>query len=368
MLADLSVHRKHPRTPARRPALSCAGLVVLLTAAGCGEGFDQAEAGGIVAERLSEPRTPQNSPPAPRAAGAPARRPAVAFVNGHPIERRALIRTLVQARGLGLLQQMMLREVARQEAERRGLRITPDDIDREYEITLRADQFNGADTASLTPARREKLIDDWTRSRGVPREELAVAMERNAYLRRIVAGQVDITEEMLRREYRRLHSARVEVRHIQLAARRVYAQIRRRLEQGDRFEDLVADYSQNVLTRLNQGRMPPFSADDPTVPAIFAKVAFELEPGQVSNPFEAEGSYHVLKLERRIPPDATPFEDLREKLRTGLHARLVARRMEALARRLLLDAKIRIEDRTLREQYRRGRADGLIEGPALRSP
>jgi parvulin-like peptidyl-prolyl isomerase len=138
-----------------------------------------------------------------------------------------------------------------------------------------------------------------------------------------------------------------------------------RLNQGDRFEDLVLDYSENRLSREKQGLLPAFAADDPTVPAIFAKVAFELEPGQVSNPIEAEGSFHVLKLERRIAADGTPFEQARDELREHLQARIVAERMEEIAKRLFLQARISIEDPTLRAQYNLRRQNKQIEGPPL---
>lgn len=336
---------------------------------GCGNAFAPGhDPKQTVADRMADAREPAPGRADSSATNDEAEKNAgraVAFVNGQPIAQRELVRTLIEGRGLGLLQQMMLREAARQEAERLGMKITKWDIEHEYDIAVRGEQFDGKDVEALTPVRREKLIGDWTQSRGVPRAELAIAMERNAYLRKIVADAVTITEAMLRREYERVHGERVEVRHIQLAAKRVYPQIRRRLERGDRFEDLVADYSQNVLTRLNQGRMPPFSANDPTLPAVFAKVAFALEPGQVSNPIEAEGSFHVLKLERRIPADEATFDDCRDKLRTGLLARLLAEQMESRARSLLMNAKIRIEDRGLRRQYRKGQTSGLIEGPTL---
>lgn len=291
--------------------------------------------------------------------------PPIATVNDQPVSRQSLIRLLIEGRGLALLQQMLLCEVARQEADRLGLEVTKADIAHEYDMTLRGDRYNGKDIEALTPARRKQLIDQWTQTRGIPRTELKIAMERQSYLRKIANGQVEITDAMLRREYSRVHGEKVEVRHIQLPAKRTYVQIMQRLNQGDRFEDLVMDYSENRLSRQKQGLLPIFAADDPTVPAIFAKVAFELKPGQVSNPIEAEGSFHVLKLERRIAADGAPFEEVRDKLRNHLRARIVAERMEELAKRLFLRAKINIEDPTLRTQYNLRRQRNQIEGPPL---
>ena len=289
----------------------------------------------------------------------------IALINDHPIGQREFLRRLIDARGLPLLQQMLLCEIARQEAEQSGVDVTERDINREYDITLQGARFNGKHIEALTPARREQLIEEWTRTRGIAREELAVAMERQTYLRKIVEGRVEVGEEMLKREFERAHGEKVEVRHIQLAARRVYPQVKQRLSHGDRFEDLVADYSQNLLSREKRGLLPPFTSDDPTVPAIFAKVAFEMKPGEVSNPIEAEGSIHVLKLERRIPAENVTFDAARQTLHKNLQARLIAEGIEALGNKLLHKARIRIEDRTLRDQYKRRRASGQIDGPAL---
>ncbi|MFQ5429395.1 MAG: peptidylprolyl isomerase [Phycisphaerae bacterium] len=278
------------------------------------------------------------------------------------------MRLLVEARGLQALQLLLQREAVYQEARRLGVSVTQADVEREYRMTCEAAQFNGKQPEALTPARREKIIEEWTRSRGVPREELAVMVERQACLRKMAKAQIKITEEMLRDEYRRTYGEKVEVRHIQLAAERDFLQIRRRLARGDRFEDLVADYSRNNLSRERRGLLPPFSADDPGVPAIFAKVAFQLKPGEVSNPIEAEGSFHVLKLERRIPAQAVEFGEVKDALTHTLEARLLARQIEALGKRLYSRARLRITDPVLREQYKRRLTKGWIEGPPLTGP
>jgi parvulin-like peptidyl-prolyl isomerase len=290
----------------------------------------------------------------------------IAIVNDVPLDRRTFVQSLTESRGLLLLQQIVLREIARQEAERRGLTAAQADIDREYDLTLQADRFDGREPEKLTPARREQLIEEWTRTRGVTRQELAVAMERQTYLRKLAAASpIEISDEMLQKEHARVHGEKAEVRHLQVPSLRAAEQVKARLTGGERFEDLVADYSQNSLSRERRGLLPPFSKDDPTVPAEFARVAFALEPGQMSNPIEVEGSYHILKLERRIPAEDVPFEEAKEKLRHNLEARLLAARMEQLGQELLNRTRLQIEDRVLRDQYTTRRAAGEIAGPPL---
>ncbi|MFH1418913.1 MAG: peptidylprolyl isomerase [Planctomycetota bacterium] len=289
----------------------------------------------------------------------------IAIVNDVPIEQKAVIRELIETRGLPLLQQHILRELARQATARAGLSVESVDIDREYDLTLQAARFNGKDVEKLTPARRAQMIEEWTQSRGVTRTELAIAMERQAHLRKLAERGVKTNEAMLQQEYKRVHGDKVEVRHIQLAAPRVWPQLQQRLSQDEEFSVLVRDFSQNTLSREKNGLLPPFTADDPSVPPAMVKAAFSLKVGEVSNPVEAEGSYHVLKLERRIPADNAAFEDVRDELDHNLRARLAAGEMERLGTELLMRAKLGIEDPVLREQYTKRQKSGELTGPPL---
>lgn len=312
----------------------------------------------------SPPTTEQNAvaPPVTRSASS---RP-IASINGEPIDRAEFTAKLMEARGLAFLQQELLLRLAKQETARLGLSVSQTDIDREYDLTLQADRFNGKDPDPLTTPRKEQLVEEWMRSRGISRTELHIAMQRQAYLRKIAESRLKITDEMIEQEFARVHGERVEVRHIQIAAPRFWKEIKQRLDQGERFEDLVMKFSQNIISREKLGMLPPFSRTDPTVPSIFVDVAFKLKPGEVSNLLEAEGSYHVLKLERSIPADDIALDDPeRHRLRRTLKARLAAEEMERLGRSLLLSARISIEDRILREQYESRHREGQLTGPPL---
>ena len=293
---------------------------------------------------------------------------AIAYINDSPISQAEFLRLLLDARGLPVLQQVLVREAARQEAARRSISVTQADIDHEFDLALRGDRFNGKDVEALTPSRRDQLIEDWTRTRGVSRTELYIAMERQAILRKILKAEMEratIDDAMLQREYRRTYGEKVVIRHIQFSNHRVATQIRQRLDLGERFEDLVSDYSQNALTKIRQGLMPPFASEDETVPPILAKAAFEMQPGEVSNPIEVDGYFHIIRLERRIPPVETSIEDVSDALRQSIRARLIEQEIEELGRRLIMGANLRIEDAALREQYLRQQRTGRIEGPPL---
>lgn len=361
---------------ARGMNVACVCLCGMLSIAGCGQpetsGASQTKlssriaAGGIPkATGDDNGSTLEDSSDTVARVSNARRTSSLAVVNGRPIDSRAFIKTLVDARGLMLLQQLIFLEAVRAEADRRGVAVSDAEIEREYDLALQDAGANADTSAPLTEAQRDVLIDKWTKRNGVPRVELAIAMARQALLRKMAEADVRVTSDDVRAEYERSFGERVEVRHLQLAARRTYTRIKSRIDRGDRFEDLVADYSVNALTKAQGGMLPAFTRDDPTVPRAFAEVAFKLKEGEISPLFESEGSYHVIKLERRLSAESSSLGDNRKALEETVRSRRVAERMEQLGRELLMNAEIRIDEATMRKQYDNQRQRGLIEGPAL---
>ncbi|MCK6456981.1 MAG: peptidyl-prolyl cis-trans isomerase [Phycisphaerae bacterium] len=291
----------------------------------------------------------------------------IAFVNGYPIERRAVLDTLIRGYGLNVLQQHILLEVARQAAKRKGIHVSRADIEHEYDETIRSAHLNGNGPETLTSVRRAELIELWLKRTGVSREELDLAMTRQAYLRRLADARVGVDEDDLRAEFQRQYGEKVEIRHIQLRAPRDYDTLRPKIESGADFAGLAALYSQNRVTAPEGGLLPPFSANDERFPATLREAAFKLEPGQVSVPIHYDGEYHVLKLERRVPAQAARFDDVRESLAAAVRARKVAEAMDRLSIELLQQARLRIEDPELRKRYESERAAGRLNGPPLQT-
>ena len=61
---------------------------------------------------------------------------------------------------------------------------------------------------------------------------------------------------------------------------------------------------------------------------------FALKVGQVSEIVQAEGSYHLILLEERIPPKAIKFEDVKESLKADLMDKAVQATVKQLRQQL----------------------------------
>lgn len=292
---------------------------------------------------------------------------AIASVNGRPVRRDAVLRTLISGYGLGVLQQHIALAVVQQEAEKAGVQISESDIEREYDLSVQGPTPDGSAPAALTPASRQALIEVWLKRTGVSSDELRIAMTRQAYLRRLVEPKVEVTEQALSEEYDRQYGERVQVRLIQVASMAEMRRVTSALASGADFAGLAAQYSIDQTSARDGGLLPPFSMSDERFPKQLREAAFALQPGQVSNPLQFDGFFHVMKAERRLSRQAVAPAFVKSQLEKAARVRLTARMMDETSVRLLQEARIRIDDPTLRDAYRREVAAGRAVGPPLQN-
>ena len=86
--------------------------------------------------------------------------------------------------------------------------------------------------------------------------------------------------------------------------------IRQRLLGGEDFVKCVQQESDDGGNDGNLGSFPEFE-----------KVAFSLEPDQLSEPVKTQFGWHLVKLHEKQEPKITPFDELKEKIIEYLHER-----------------------------------------------
>ncbi len=284
---------------------------------------------------------------------------AIAIVNGHPLSRETLVNQLIDAHGLQMLQQMIVLELARQETRRRGISVTPEEIQQQYQRAV-DEIVPERDAAGITldAAGKQEALNTVLQQRCVTMPEFMLAMERNAHLRKLIEVDLRIDEATLREEFARRHGEKVEVRHIQLAAgdTRPLHEALDLLGRATEFGAVAQRLSANAQTGPRGGLMEPFTFADERVPSELREVAFSLAPGEVSAPTLAGKYIHILKLERRIPPEDVTFEEVREQVEQQLRQRVVRQKMDELVVKLFNQANIRVLEPKLKEGFEKLRA------------
>src|SRR5262245_6182496 len=242
----------------------------------------------------------------PSASVPPSSDPILARLNGRPITLSQIEPTLIESYGLNILLNVVQLDLARQEAARAGVTVTPADFAREREQTL-AKMFPDAEKGDIEP-----LFDQFLQQQHISKPEFDLVLQTNTYLRKIAEplSKDKISDAALQEAFRQLYGETVQVRHIQVGNMQEVLEAKRRLAAGEPFEKVAADMSRNARTAPLGGELPPFSRQSSSYPQAFKEAAFALKEGEVSDAVQAEGSLHLIKLERRIAPKAVKFEDV----------------------------------------------------------
>ena len=282
----------------------------------------------------------------------------IARVNGQAITMADLQRPLIEGYGLRVLIFQARLSLARQKAVEQKVTYDKADVDAELERTLKG---------AFKDAAREDyptLLTQLLERQGVSRAEFDMLIETNAILRRIAEPQLKdkINDQNLTEMFNAVYGETAVLKHIQAANPQEAMQARTRLAAGEKWEDVVRTMSRNARTAALDGELPPFSRQTVNwgagwgkVPEGFKNWAFGagVKVGDVSDPIQAEGGYHILKLERKIQPKVVKFEDVKETLRAELYQKLVDQGVSELRNQLgaMVNRAMVIDEPALRKQY-----------------
>lgn len=91
------------------------------------------------------------------------------------------------------------------------------------------------------------------------------------------------------------------------------------LQQGESFEDLAKQYSDDKATGLNGGKMRPFTKGQLKAPP-FEEAAYALKkPGEISKPIQTRFGWHIIRLEeiKEIPSYEDQLPELEKRINGG---------------------------------------------------
>ncbi|WP_051188519.1 peptidylprolyl isomerase [Proteocatella sphenisci] len=236
-----------------------------------------------------------------------------------------------------ILNVMISQEIVYQEAEKQGITVTDEEVANEMNSYMQfiedVDEYNkfmeenGIDEEFLKDHLKKTLIYDKYRNKIMSEtqtNENELKEHYNTHIdeykkEEIKASHILITTlndmgEPLSEE----ESAKKEAKA---------ADILSKINQGENFEALAKEYSDDKASAKNGGDLGYF-AKGVMVPE-FEKVAFELEKGQVSNVVKSSFGYHIIKVyEKR--EEITTFEEEKENILGSIRYEIYDKKMEEL--------------------------------------
>ena len=219
------------------------------------------------------------------------------------------------------MDKMIEQELVRQAAEATGIEISEAEID--TALAEISEPFDNPDEFNRRIQSEGFTPDSY-------RQHVERMLAAKKYLDDIRMSAATVSDEELETYYRdneiRLTlPEQVRVRHILLtwkpmgkqddraAIREQMTPILERARAGEDFAELAREYSDDSATAGNGGDTGLFQRGQ-MVPA-FESVAFELQPGEISDPVETPFGVHILRLEEHKEARLLPLEEIREQLR-----------------------------------------------------
>lgn len=157
--------------------------------------------------------------------------------------------------------------------------------------------------------------------RHIIRRELASTW----YVQNVIGRDVTVSEEDARsfyeakkgKEYvhpelRKIYQILAAGARGEESARRRLAEVREKFKEGQGFGALALEYSDDPLSRLNDGFMGYRAADE--LPAEVAEACFSAVPGELTEIVPSSFGYHVFLVTEIVPPRNTPFEEVRDEV------------------------------------------------------
>ncbi len=254
----------------------------------------------------------------------------VAVINGEEISRDTLANVLININGAEGLERIIRRTLVKQEAKKRNLTISKEEIEERVELHIDAqiqqqmkkgglkdeqDLIRELEKANMTLEKYKKNIAKMFKlTNGQIEAELLAE--------KIIRETVKITDEELHEAFEEQLGEKILARQIVFRTIRDAEKNLERLKSGANFESLAKKESIDRNSASRGGRMRPFGPE-----GAMGRAVANLKNGEISDITKTDSGYHIIKLEKRIPRSTKKFSEVKDELEKFLTVQKVQTRL-----------------------------------------
>lgn len=240
---------------------------------------------------------------------------AVATVNGKEITKDQLYDELSKAGGgEAALDELIMKELVRQEAAKKNITVTAADIDKEIETYKK--NFGSEENLNLA----------LTQS-GMTMELLRESIEMNQLLTKILEPEVKVTDEQVKQTFEENKASfdtpeQVRASVILVKTEAEANEIIKELKAGKDFAELAKRKSLDEATKANGGDTDFFARGERE--EAVENAAFKLAKDEISGAVKTSDGYQVIKLTDRKEAHSATLEEKKEEIRKTLVSQQVS--------------------------------------------
>lgn len=262
-----------------------------------------------------------------------------AIINGQKVTIASVAAECVDRHGSEVLKGEINRKLLSQALRQADKRVTDADVQAEVEQAAVSYGFVRGDGTPDTEAWIDSVISDGETTREI---YLRDAVWPSVALKKLVEGQVEVTEADLKRGYESSFGPRAEILAIvlsdQRSAQKVW-EMARDNPTDQFFGQLAEQYSIEPVSASNRGKVPPIRKHGGQ-PAI-EREAFAMEPGELSGIIATDDKFIILRCQGFTDPVVKDFDAVRAELSRDLREKklnvAMARRFDQLKEAAQID-------------------------------
>lgn len=228
-----------------------------------------------------------------------------------------------------------------------GQEITKGEVDRLWSGLFPAGQAPAFD--AIEPQMREKILRGVMTERLLQNEAMKAGIDKSAAVQKeleeikrklvvrnfLESKTATITDADLKREYDALvvslrDQKEVHARHILVASEAEAKDVKKKLDDGKKFEELAKEYSKDPGSAKQGGDLGYFTKEK--MVKEFADAAFKMKKGEVSAPVKSQFGWHIIKVDDNRPVTIPTYNAVKEQLRQGLQEKKLAEYIKGLVK------------------------------------
>lgn len=175
-------------------------------------------------------------------------------------------------------------------------------------------------------------------------KELKEILKEQLLVEKAAIQDIKVTDKELKESYEN-YKPEIKARHILLEDEKTAKDIKNRLNDGEKFEDLAKEFSKDPGSAEDGGDLGWFGSGK-MVPE-FEEAAYALEDNKFSDPIKTQNGYHIIQVTEKKEKES--FESMRKELEYQLKvSKIDNTKIEEVMKKEFEDAKVKINDKELK--------------------